>query len=157
MDFSKFGEFFGETGGEDGEAAPGFRVEVQVIDVEADGVALAFPLVAAPEFEELNDPILHIFFRVVGVVAEGEGHGGFGAFFITDCGALDGVQDIIGHEVGLVRLFVLLWAELGSGLLIVDEAQVGIGSGFREACFFHPLEPETEVVLVDACDGTDST
>lgn len=126
----QFGEFFGEAGGEDGEAAPGFGVEVEVIDVEGDGVALAFPLVAGPEFEEFDDPILHVFFAVVGVVAKGEFHGGFWAFFIADGGALDGVEDVVGHEIAFVGLIVFPGPEFGGGLLAIDETEGGVGAGF---------------------------
>src|SRR5438132_1123888 len=41
---------------ENREAAPGFGVEVFVVEMEAGGVALALPLVAAPEPEEPLDP-----------------------------------------------------------------------------------------------------
>ena len=116
-------ELLGEAGGEDGEAAPGLGVEVEVVYVEGDGVALAFPLVAAPEFEEFDDPGFHVFFGMIRVVTEGEFHGGFGAFFITDGGALDGVEDVVGHEVAFVGLLVRFGAELGGGLLLVDEAE----------------------------------
>src|SRR5690349_9539629 len=39
--FAEFGEFAGVVAGEDGEAAPGFGVEVFVVEVEAGGVAFA--------------------------------------------------------------------------------------------------------------------
>ena len=52
----ELGELAGEAAGEDREAAPGLGVEVLVVEVERGGVALALPLVAAPEAEEPLDP-----------------------------------------------------------------------------------------------------
>ena len=124
--------------------------------MEGDGVAFAFPLVAAPEFVEFDDPFLHVFFGMIGVVAEGEGHGGFGAFFVTDGGALDAVEDVVGHEVAFVGLFVFFGTEFGGGLLFVDEAEGRIGAGFFEAGAFHPAEPAAEEVFIDASDGADA-
>ena len=65
--------------------------------MEADGVSLALPLVAAPELVKLDDPALHLSFAVFGVMAEGESHGRFRPFFITNRGSLDGVEHVVRH------------------------------------------------------------
>src|SRR5437773_1180018 len=49
-------ELFIKTAVENREAAPGFRVEVLIIQMERRGIPLALPLVAAPEAEKPLDP-----------------------------------------------------------------------------------------------------
>ena len=124
--------------------------------MEADGVALAFPLVAAPEFEEFDDPLLHLFFGVVWMMKHREIEGGLRAFFVADGGALDGVENAVRHEVAFVGLLVCLGTEFGGGLLLVDKTERRVGASFREAGGFHPAEPGAEVVLIDAGDGADT-
>ena len=102
---------------QDGEAAPGFRVEVLVIDVEADGVAFALPLVAAPEFEEFDRPVFEGFFGVIGECDLHNFENILGALLVADGGSLHRVENRVRHEVGLVCLLVGLGAKFRSGLL----------------------------------------
>src|ERR1700676_3569288 len=62
----QFRQFTLVAAGEDWEAAPGFGVEVFIVHVERGGVALALPLVAAPEAEEPFDPGQQLLRRILG-------------------------------------------------------------------------------------------
>lgn len=117
----EFGEFFDEAGGEDGEAAPGFGVEILIIEVEADGVAFALPLVAAPEFEEFDGPAFELFFGIFRVKDADDFEDVLGPFFVANGGPLYGVEDGVGHEVGFVGLLISLGSEFGGGVLEIDD------------------------------------
>lgn len=54
--FTEFRQLLFKSAGEDWKAAPCFGIEVLVVEMERRRVALAFPLVAAPEFEEPLNP-----------------------------------------------------------------------------------------------------
>lgn len=83
--------------------------------MEGDGVAFSFPLVTGPEFEEFGDPFDELFSGVVGVCGLEDFEDAGGGFFIADGGALDGVEEEVGHEVGFVGLFLFLGAKFGGG------------------------------------------
>lgn len=153
----ELGEFFGESGGEDGEAAPGFGVKILVVDVEGDGVAFAFPLVAAPKFVEFFGPVSVFFERVFWVDGLDDFAGISGAFFVADGGAFEGVKNLVGHEVGLIGLLLLLRAEFSGGILDVDVGKGGDGGRFGQAFGFHPAEPLAEIVFVDPGDGAEAS
>ena len=97
-------EFFGESAIKDGESAPGFGVDIFIIDVEVWGEAFPFPLVSGPELEEFNDPVSEICMRVIGEFDEGEVIDFDGGSFISDGPSFDEVEDLIWHEV----VFILL-------------------------------------------------
>ncbi len=101
---AEFGEFELEAAAEDGEAAPCFGVEVGVVDVEAWGVAFAFPLIAAPEGEETFDPCGELGGGVLGEVELHEFPDIERGLFVADGGAFDGVEERVGHEIVLVGL-----------------------------------------------------
>src|SRR5437660_287669 len=87
-----FGEFALEAAGEDGEAAPGLGVEVLVVDVERRGVALALPLVAAPQVEEPLDPDAELGGRVLRELAAHELVDLDRDLLVADGGPFDGVE-----------------------------------------------------------------
>ena len=58
-------EFLLEVAGEDGKSAPGLGIDIFIIDMEAGGVAFAFPLISAPESEKAIDPMSQLFGSIV--------------------------------------------------------------------------------------------
>ncbi len=83
--------------GEDGEAAPGFGVEIFVVDVERRGIAFALPLVAGPEAEEALDPGQQLLGGVLAELRLHELEDFHRAVLIANGGTLDGVEQIVGH------------------------------------------------------------
>ncbi len=149
-------EFFGKSAAEDGPAAPGFGVEVLIVEVEAGGIAFAFPLVAAPEGEEAAGPAEAVGGGVLWETGCQQADDFGGRLVIPDGGAFDEVEDVVGHEVIFVGLGGVLRAEFGTWGLLVDDAERGDGVAcavdFR-AGGFQPTQPVAEECFVDAGDG----
>lgn len=90
---------------------PGFRRRG-----ENWSVALAFPLVAAPELKEAAGPEAEFLCGVAWKLQTEELETVEGSPFVADGSAFDGVEHGIRHEVGFVRLSGTGRAEFGGGL-----------------------------------------
>src|SRR4029079_18874495 len=118
-------EFPLEAAVEDREAAPGFGVEVFIIKMERRRVPLALPLVAAPEGEEAFDPRGELLRVVLGEL-RADGFPDFdGHELVADRGALDRVEEAVGHEVAFVGLVGAWRTKFRSGALVVDDGERG--------------------------------
>src|SRR3990172_10366054 len=106
-EFTERGELALESAREDREAAPGLRVQVLVVEVEGGRVALPLPLVAGEEREEALDPRRELRCRRR---REEGAHLAVHVHrqeLVADGGPLDRVEDVVRHEVLLVRLSAL--------------------------------------------------
>jgi len=118
--FAQLRELSLESPREDRKAAPGFGVEVFVIEVQRWGIALAFPLVTAPQPEEPLDPdgqLLRVI--LLPICAESLPHFD-GHLLVADRSAFDRVEHWVRHKVALVGLIFGRWTKLGGRLLGID-------------------------------------
>src|SRR5690606_10241457 len=140
----------------DREAAPGFGVEVLIVDVEGRGVALALPLVATPEREEAADPRDELLARVLRELARHGKQDLAGRALLADGVVLDGVEQVVRHQVLFVRLVVTRGTELGSRLKPVDGGQRGYGTKTLRTGRLEPPQPLAQEGLVDPGYWTES-
>src|SRR5690349_11780712 len=127
---SQLGQLALEAAGENWEPAPGLGVEVLVVQVERGCVALALPLVAAPEPEESLHPRSELLRRVLRKLQADLPPDLEWRMLVADRQSLDRVQQIVRHEVGFVGLMFRWWAEFRGWRLAIHRCQFRNGTRF---------------------------
>src|ERR1044072_2023031 len=138
--------------GEDREAEPGLGIEVEVVDVEGGRVTLAFPLVAREEAEEALHPGRHLR-PPVRLEARGEQAVDLERrLLVADGELLDGVEHLVGHEVGLGSGPRAGGARLGGGALRGHCGECREGRRAGRPLDLQPAQPAAQEGLLGAAD-----
>ena len=101
---AQLGELAVEAAGQDREPAPRPRVDVAIVEVKARREPLALPLVAAPQPEEPLDPGRELERGPLGVARQELLQHLDRGVLVADRRVLDGLEQVVGHQVGLVGL-----------------------------------------------------
>jgi hypothetical protein len=128
--------------------------------VERRREPLALPLVDAPQPEEPLDPRRELERPVLRVARLQHLQHLERRVLVADRGVLDGLEEVVRHQVGLVGLFGLAGLarpQLGGRLLRVDvrERRDRVEPG--EPVGFHPAQPRSQVWLVDPAERREAT